>query len=127
MIKDGNSEGPFSLEDLTAHGLAAETKVWRQGLSQWTEARLVPEFAQIFGVKVVEKHLAADDAVRRCPICVPLLSLRSSSHCRFSMCSRRSRCSAVRFSICCFRCRGCRYAQPLLHAACCAPATLRRR
>ena len=24
MIKDGNSEGPFSLEELTAHGLAAE-------------------------------------------------------------------------------------------------------
>lgn len=67
MIKDGNSEGPFSLEELTAHGLAAETKVWRQGLPQWTEARLVPEFAQILGVKVVEKHRAADDAVRHCP------------------------------------------------------------
>lgn len=67
MIKDGNSEGPFSLEELTAHGLAAETKVWRQGLPQWTEARLVPEFAQIFGAKVVEKHRAADDAVRHCP------------------------------------------------------------
>lgn len=67
MIKDGNSEGPFSLEELTAYGLAAETKVWRQGLPQWTEARLVPEFAQIFGVKVVEKHRAADDAVRHCP------------------------------------------------------------
>ena len=67
MIKDGNSEGPFSLEELTAHGLAAETKVWRQGLPQWTEARLVPEFAQIFGVKVVEEHRAADDAVRHCP------------------------------------------------------------
>ena len=67
MIKDGNSEGPFSLEELTAHGLAAEMKVWRQGLPQWTEARLVPEFAQIFGVKVVEKHRAADDAVRHCP------------------------------------------------------------
>ena len=26
MIKDGNSEGPFSLEELTAHGLAAETE-----------------------------------------------------------------------------------------------------
>ena len=77
MIKDGNSEGPFSLEELTAHGLAAETKVWRQGLPQWTEARLVPEFAQIFGVKVVEKHRAADDAVRHAPrICVPLLSRR---------------------------------------------------
>lgn len=50
MIKDGNSEGPFSLEELTAYGLAAETKVWCQGLPQWTEARLVPEFAQIFGV-----------------------------------------------------------------------------
>lgn len=34
MIKDGNSEGPFSLEELTAYGLAAETKVWRQGLPQ---------------------------------------------------------------------------------------------
>lgn len=67
MIKDENSEGPFSLEELTAHGLAAETKVWRQGLPQWTEARLVPEFAQIFGVKAVEKHRAADDAVRHCP------------------------------------------------------------
>lgn len=67
MIKDGNSEGPFSLEELTARGLAAETKVWRQGLPQWTEARLVPEFAQIFGVKVKERRRAADDAVRHCP------------------------------------------------------------
>lgn len=67
MIEDGNSEGPFSLEELTARGLAAETKVWRQGLPQWTEARLVPELAQIFGVEVVEKHRAADDAVRHCP------------------------------------------------------------
>lgn len=67
MIKDGNSEGPFSLEELTAHGLAAETKVWRQGLSQWTEARHVPEFAQIFGVKVEERRRTADDAVRHCP------------------------------------------------------------
>ena len=27
----------------------------------------MPEFAQIFGVKVVEKHRAADDAERHCP------------------------------------------------------------
>lgn len=128
MIKDGNSEGPFSLEELTAHGLAAETKVWRQGLPQWTEARLVPEFAQIFGVKVVEKHRAADDAVRHCPthlraavVTTVIIALS------FFNVFAPSRCSAVRFSICCFRCHGCRYAQPLLHAACCAPATLRRR
>ena len=55
-IKDGNSEGPFSLEELTARGLAAETKVWRQGLSQWTEAGLVPELAQIFGVNTEERR-----------------------------------------------------------------------
>ena len=43
MIKNGNSEGPFSLEELTAYGLAAETKGWLQGLPQLKEARLVPE------------------------------------------------------------------------------------
>lgn len=127
MIKDGNSEGPFSLEELTAHGLAAETKVWRQGLSQWTEARHVPEFAQIFGVKVEERRRTADDAVRHCPthlraavVTTVIIALSF-----FNLFAPLSLLGSPFFYLL-LPLRGCRYAQPLLHAACCAPATLRR-
>ncbi|MGA0559054.1 CD225/dispanin family protein [Larkinella sp. VNQ87] len=41
---EGNQQfGPFTLDELRGKPLTPETKVWTQGLPDWTEARLVPE------------------------------------------------------------------------------------
>lgn len=45
IIKDGKACGPMPREAL--NGLAAETKVWRQGLSQWIPAAQLPELADL--------------------------------------------------------------------------------
>ena len=52
MIKEGESRGPYSLEQLAQQGLSAETKVWHQGLSQWTPARCVPALQPLLGIRV---------------------------------------------------------------------------
>ncbi len=45
IIKDGKACGPMPREAL--NGLAAETKVWRQGLPQWIPAAQLPELADL--------------------------------------------------------------------------------
>lgn len=45
IIKDGKACGPMPREALT--GISANTKVWRQGLPQWTPAAQLPEVADL--------------------------------------------------------------------------------
>lgn len=50
IIKNGESCGPYSIEQLAQQGLRADTKVWHQGLSQWTPARSVPALRPLLGI-----------------------------------------------------------------------------
>ncbi len=48
IIKEGKACGPMPREAL--RGMNAETKVWRQGLPQWTVASQLPELADLIAV-----------------------------------------------------------------------------
>lgn len=46
---DGQHQyGPFSLDELQAQSISRETKIWYQGLENWTPAKDLPELAAIF-------------------------------------------------------------------------------
>lgn len=46
---DGKAQfGPFSLEVLLQQPLTASTKVWAEGMADWTDARSIPELASLF-------------------------------------------------------------------------------
>ncbi len=46
---DGQHQyGPFSLDELQAQSISRETKIWFQGLENWTPAKDIPELATIF-------------------------------------------------------------------------------
>lgn len=47
-IKNGESVGPYTLEQLKAEGITADTKVWNSEMSQWTPAKDVPELQGFF-------------------------------------------------------------------------------
>ena len=38
IIKDGESKGPFTLEELQAMGISQTTKIWCKGMDNWTKA-----------------------------------------------------------------------------------------
>ena len=38
IIKDGESKGPFTLEELQAMGISETTKIWCKGMDNWTRA-----------------------------------------------------------------------------------------
>ena len=52
IIADNTQAGPFSAEDviklINANILTPSTMVWRQGMSEWTEASKVPEVNRYF-------------------------------------------------------------------------------
>lgn len=45
---DGEKRGPYSLNELKILSIPPYTLVWREGLSQWTEAKDLEELAPIF-------------------------------------------------------------------------------
>lgn len=49
MVVDGKSVGPFSLDDLIKNSsLKEETLVWKPGLSEWIQAKNLPELEAVF-------------------------------------------------------------------------------
>lgn len=42
-IRNGQQVGPFEAEQLSQENITPQTMVWRQGLEDWKEARLLPE------------------------------------------------------------------------------------
>lgn len=48
IIRNGQSIGPFDISQLAQEHVTSATKVWRQGLTQWTAAINVPELAPHF-------------------------------------------------------------------------------
>lgn len=47
IIRDGKRHGPFSMEQLKEVGVSPGTKVWHKGLEEWTDAKELPELAEI--------------------------------------------------------------------------------
>lgn len=47
LIAEGRQEGPLELPELKQHGLTSHSKVWRAGMTEWTDAVLVPELARL--------------------------------------------------------------------------------
>jgi hypothetical protein len=49
FFADGAQQhGPHTLEQLASMGLKPETLVWRDGLPEWQQARMLPELASLF-------------------------------------------------------------------------------
>ncbi len=42
-IRNGQQVGPFEAEQLAQENITPQTMVWRQGMEDWKEARLLPE------------------------------------------------------------------------------------
>lgn len=49
IMSNGQQIGPMSIQQLTAYGLKSDSYVWRQGMSEWTQAALVPELIPYLG------------------------------------------------------------------------------
>lgn len=47
IITDNQRHGPYDIEQLKTIGLTRSTKVWREGLDEWTDAADVPELAAL--------------------------------------------------------------------------------
>lgn len=47
IARDGKRLGPFSTEELKETGITPDTKVWHNGLEGWTDAKELPELAEI--------------------------------------------------------------------------------
>lgn len=47
VIRNNKRQGPFTIEQLQAAGLAPDTMVWREGLANWTRAADVAELAEM--------------------------------------------------------------------------------
>lgn len=45
VIVDGATTGPFSMSELKGHGLTMQSKVWRDGMTDWIDASLIPEIS----------------------------------------------------------------------------------
>ncbi len=43
---DKGQEGPFSVEELSLKGITAKTMIWFEGISNWTEAKFIPELKE---------------------------------------------------------------------------------
>ena len=53
IIKDGESKGPFTLEELQAMGISQTTKIWCKGMDNWTKAGET-DIADVLFAHVVE-------------------------------------------------------------------------
>ena len=49
MVINGQQAGPYEESELSEQGLTRSTLVWREGLSQWTQAGEVPELKRLLG------------------------------------------------------------------------------
>ena len=59
IIKDGESKGPFTLEELQAMGISQTTKIWCKGMDNWTKA------GETDGADVLVAHVVDDSEERR--------------------------------------------------------------
>ena len=51
IVENNQQAGPFTLEQLAAKGIAPETNVWTEGMTNWTPASQVPELGELFAPK----------------------------------------------------------------------------
>ena len=47
LIKNGNQEGPFTIEELSQQGITPESEVWAPGMADWMQAGDVPELTAV--------------------------------------------------------------------------------
>ena len=47
LIRNGNQEGPFSVEELAQQGITPESEVWAPGMADWKQAGDVPELTAV--------------------------------------------------------------------------------
>ena len=47
LVKDRKRHGPYTLEELATSGLERTSLVWRQGMTTWMRADLLPELAEL--------------------------------------------------------------------------------
>ncbi len=47
LVKDRKRQGPFTIEELASSGVERTSLVWRQGMTTWMRADLLPELAEL--------------------------------------------------------------------------------
>lgn len=48
IVENNQQAGPFTIEEMAAHGVTPSTPVWREGMSDWAPAGNIPELAPLF-------------------------------------------------------------------------------
>lgn len=48
IVENNQQTGPFTIEEMAAHGVTPSTPVWREGMSDWAPAGNLPELAPLF-------------------------------------------------------------------------------
>ena len=59
ILKRGTKQGPFGIDELIVQDLSPNTLIWKTGLSDWTEAKNIPELAELLKQlppDPIEKH-----------------------------------------------------------------------
>lgn len=60
IIKDGESKGPFTLEELKALNISETTKIWHKGLKNWTIAKDTDLATELFAPVLPETTLTEE-------------------------------------------------------------------
>ncbi|MDD6139832.1 MAG: CD225/dispanin family protein [Bacteroidales bacterium] len=67
IIKDGESKGPFTLEELQAMGISETTKIWCKGMDNWTKAGET-DIADVLFAPVGSESVAAEEPAAEEPV-----------------------------------------------------------
>ena len=54
-LRDKQKLGPLTLEELKQHKIKADTKIWFEGMAQWTQAKDIPELSGILTAEIPPK------------------------------------------------------------------------
>ncbi len=71
IIKDGESKGPFTLEELQAMGISETTKIWCKGMDNWTKAGET-DIADVLFAPVGSESVAAEEPAAEEPVEEPV-------------------------------------------------------
>lgn len=73
-LKNGQQIGPFTYDELWNQQIAANTMVWYEGMQNWQEAYLLPEFVNWFPKGAVVQPIAAQQMHRPQQVARPIMT-----------------------------------------------------
>lgn len=72
LMENGQQAGPFSLDELAQHHLAADTPVWAEGMTDWMQAGEVPELTLLLQRQQYRDYEAQHATPQDTPVGTPV-------------------------------------------------------